>query len=155
MQDNAIIRKPTVKDVPGIAELINGYAQNGIMLPRPISQLYDNLRDYYVIEIEGKIAGCGALHVTWSDLAEIRGLALKEDIKGKGYGRRLVEKFLNEAVELGVKKVFALTYQTDFFKRMGFIEINKTELPQKIWNECVNCIHFPDCNEIAMVKELD
>jgi len=155
MQNKAIIRKPTVKDVPGIAELINNYAQTGIMLPRPISQLYDNLRDYHVIQMDGKIVGCGALHVTWSDLAEIRGLALKEDLKGKGYGRKLVEKFLIEAKELGVKKVFALTYQTEFFKIMGFVEINKSELPQKIWNECINCIHFPDCNEVAMMRELD
>ena len=152
MEQDVIIRKADVNDVPAIADTINIHAPKGIMLPRPISQIYDNVRDYHVIELDGNIIGCGALHVTWSDLAEIRALSIREEHVGKGYGRRIVEKLLEEADALKIEKVFVLTYQEKFFGKMGFSEIDKAELPQKIWSECVNCIHFPNCDEIAMIK---
>ena len=152
MEQDVNIRKAVVKDVPAIAETINIHAPKGIMLPRPISQIYDNVRDYHVIELNGEVIGCGALHVTWSDLAEIRALSIREEHIGKGYGRRIVEKLLEEAAELEIEKVFVLTYQEKFFEKMGFREIDKAELPHKIWSECVNCIHFPNCDEIAMIK---
>jgi amino-acid N-acetyltransferase len=154
MEQDIIIRKAIVGDVPSISETINVHAPKGIMLPRPISQIYDNVRDYHVIEYNGEIIGCGALHVTWSDLAEIRALSIKEEYIGKGYGRRIVERLLDEAKELEVEKVFVLTYQDKFFGVMGFHEIDKAELPHKIWSECVNCIHFPNCDEIAMLFPL-
>ena len=154
MQGEITIRKAIVKDVPSISEIINYNAPKGIMLPRPISQIYDNVRDYHVIEYNGKIIGCGALHVTWADLAEIRAVALKDEFIGKGYGRRIVEKLIEEARSLEIEKVFVLTYQEKFFKKLGFAEIDKSELPHKSWSECVNCIHFPNCNEIAMMLYL-
>ena len=149
-----LIRKAHVEDVPAIAGIINPQAQNGVMLPRPISRIYDNVRDYHVIEVDSEVVGCGALHVMWSDLAEIRAVVLKDEFIGKGFGRPIVEILLDEAKELGLEKVFVLTYKEDFFKHLGFTIIDKSELPHKIWNECINCIHFPDCNEVALIYPL-
>ncbi len=154
MQDKILVRKASVKDVPEISEIVNNYAQKGIMLLRPISRIYDNVRDYHIIEINGEIIGCGALHVMWYDLAEIRALALKDDFIGKGYGSQLIEKLTEEARSLEVEKIFVLTYRQELFKKIGFYEISKSELPHKIWSECVNCIHFPDCDEVALMKVL-
>ncbi len=121
------------------------------MLPRPLSKIYDHIRDFMVVEIGDEIIGCGALHVMWSDLAEIRALAIKDGYIRQGHGRPLVQALLDEAKDLGIERVFVLTYQEKFFERMGFQVIDKAELPHKIWNECVNCVHFPNCNEIAML----
>ena len=154
MQDEIFVRKASVKDVPQISEIVNYYAQKGLMLQRPISRIYDNVRDYYIIEQNGEIIGCGALHVMWSDLAEICAVALKDGFMGKKYGCQLVEKLIEEAKTLEIEKVFVLTYQQKFFKKMGFSEISKSELPHKIWSECVNCIQFPDCDEVALMKIL-
>lgn len=147
----AVVRKARVVDVPAIAEIVNRQAQKGLMLPRPLAWIYDNIRDYMVAEFDGEMIGCGALHVMWSDLAEIRGLALREDCIGKGYGRPIVESLLSEAGELGIERVFVLTYKEKFFERLHFKVIDKSELPHKIWGDCVNCVHFPNCNEIAMI----
>ncbi|MHB9027143.1 MAG: N-acetyltransferase [Candidatus Latescibacterota bacterium] len=150
----AVVRKARVSDVPVMADIINRHAKNGIMLPRPLSRIYDNIRDYMVVDNEGEVIGCGALHVMWSDLAEIRAVAIRDEYIGKGLGRPLIEALLKEARDLGIEKVFVLTYQDKFFARMGFGLIDKSELPHKIWNECVNCVHFPNCNEIAMMNSL-
>jgi len=150
----AVVRKAKVTDVPAMAEIINHHAQKGMMLPRPLSRIYDNIRDYKVVEKDGEIIGCGALHVMWSDLAEIRAVALREEYIGKGLGRPLVESLMEEARDLSIEKVFVLTYQDRFFEHMGFHVIDKSELPHKIWSECVNCLHFPNCNEIAMLHNL-
>jgi len=147
-----LFRKARVDDVPVISEIVNHHAQKGVMLPRPISRIYDNIRDYTVLEVDGEIAGCGALHVMWSDLAEIRSLALREEYIGKELGRPLVEILIEEAVTLGIEKVFVLTYMQDFFEHMGFSVIDKSELPHKVWSDCVNCIHFPDCDEVALIQ---
>ena len=147
-----ILRKALVADVPRIAEIINAHAQKGIMLSRPISRIYDNVRDYTVVEIEGVVAGCGSLHIMWSDLAEIRSVALREDMIGKGIGRPLVESLIAESEGMGIEKVFVLTYRSEFFGKLGFTVIDKAELPHKIWSECINCVHFPNCNEIAMIR---
>ena len=154
MIEEGCVRKATVKEVPLIAEIVNYYANKGIMLQRPISRIYDNLRDYLVLEYNHEIGGCGALHVTWSDLAEIRSLALKEELIGKGFGRTIVKKLIEEARILEIEKVFVLTYQEEFFEKMGFTVIENSELPHKIWADCLNCIHFPNCNEIAMIRVL-
>lgn len=148
------LRKALVSDVPRIAEIINVHAKKGIMLSRPISRIYDNIRDYTVVEIDGEVAGCGSLHVMWSDLGEIRSVALREDIMGKGIGRPLTERLIAEAEDLGLEKVFALTYRREFFEKVGFSVIDKSELPHKIWSECINCVHFPNCDEIAMIRIL-
>jgi amino-acid N-acetyltransferase len=150
----AKVRKARVSDVPVIAEIINHHAQNELMLPRPLSWLYDNIRDYVVIEHEGVIAGGGALHVMWSDLAEIRAVAIRDGYMNRGYGREIVEALIEEAKELGIDRVFVLTYREKFFGSMGFEVIDKSQLPHKIWSECVNCVHFPNCNEIAMIRTL-
>jgi len=146
------LRKATVHDVPAIADIVNCYAQQGTMLPRPISRIYDNVRDYHVIEHNSEIIGCGALHVMWADLAEIRAVALREEYTGKGYGRLLVEVLMEEAKDIEIQKVFVLTYRPEFFEKLKFTVIQKTELPHKIWSECVNCINFPDCSEVAMLR---
>lgn len=150
----AVVRKAKVSDVPLIADIINRHAQNGIMLPRPLSRIYDNVRDYSVVVDGGEVVGCGALHVMWSDLAEIRAVALKDEYIGKGLGRPLIEVLIAEARALGIDRVFVLTYQDKFFAHLGFGYIDKSELPHKIWSECVNCVHFPNCNEIAMILDL-
>jgi len=147
-------RKATVRDADAIAAIVNLHAQTGVMLPRPISRIYENIRDYVVVEVGGEIVGCGAVHVMWADLAEIRAVAIRSEDKGRGYGRALVEALVDEAIGLDVDRVFVLTYQVDFFGRMGFNRIDKSELPHKIWSECVNCIHFPNCDEVAMIRYL-
>ena len=151
---NAVVRKAWVSDAPVIAEIVNSYAEEGIMLQRPLSRIYDNIRDYVVVEDKGTVFGCGALHVMWSDLAEIRSIAIREEHAGSGYGRILAEELLREAGELGIERVFVLTYQDDFFARLGFTVMDKMELPHKIWNECINCVHFPNCDETAMILRL-
>ncbi len=152
-QFDVTIRPATVHDVQAISDIINYHANKGIMLARPISKLYDNVRDYTVIVHENYIVGCGALHVVWEDLAEIRSVAMRDGFKGKGCGRRLVERLMREARKLDVENVFVLTYQDKFFAKLGFNEVDKSELPHKIWSECVNCIHFPNCDEIAMIRK--
>lgn len=150
----AVVRKARVSDVPVIADIINRHAQNGLMLPRPLSWLYDNIRDYVVMVCDGEIVGGGALHVMWSDLAEIRAVALKDGYMEKGLGRMIVEALIEEAKDLEIERVFVLTYRERFFGSLGFKIIDKTELPHKIWSECVNCVHFPNCNESAMIQIL-
>lgn len=156
MNDNGafVLRKARVGDAPAIADIVNSHAKDGIMLQRPLSRIYDNIRDYTVIVKNDEIVGCGALHVMWADLAEIRAVALRKDIIGKGYGRPMIESLIAEARDIGIEKVFALTYRDGFFRHLGFKEIDKSELPHKIWADCVNCVHFPNCTEIALVKIL-
>ena len=150
-----VIRKARLADVDRIHALISTFAANAIMLARSRSELYESLRDFFVVEEpEGSIVGCGGLEICWSDLAEVRSLAVHTQWQGKGVGRLIVEACLQEARELGVKRVFALTYQLDFFKRMGFDAIPKEELPHKIWSACLKCPKFPDCDEIAVAKTL-
>jgi amino-acid N-acetyltransferase len=149
-----MIRKARIKDVKQIQELINGFAKKDLMLPRSLSELYENLRDFWVCEDKGKIYGCGALHMCWDNLAEIKSLAVRHDKQKKGIGSMLVKSCIDEAVGLGVKKVFVLTYRPKFFQEFGFKRIQHTALPHKIWAECINCPKFPGCKEIALVKTL-
>ncbi|WP_461832229.1 N-acetyltransferase [Aquifex sp.] len=150
-----MIRKATVKDAKAIYNLLTDYAKKGVLLPRSLNSIYENIRDFWVYEREGKVIGCVALHIMWEDLAEIRSLAVKEEYKGEGIGSQLVKKALEEAWELGVSKVFSLTYVKDFFiKKFGFREIEKSVLPHKVWGECINCVKFPNCDEEAVMVEL-
>ena len=130
---------------------INGFADKGAMLHRSLSQLYENIRDFFVIEEEGAIVGCAALHVSWKDLAELKSLAVSEEAQGRGYGRALIEACRKEADEIGLGRVFALTYVPGLFAKMGFREVERSELPRKVWTECVFCPKFTDCDEIAVL----
>ena len=145
-----IIRKARLTDVEEIHELVNYYADKNIMLPRARTTLYENIRDFVVVEIDGEVAGIGALHVLWLDLAELRTLAVKKSLFGQGIGRKLVEFILNEAKELEIQKVFTLTYQPSFFQKLGFNIIDKEAMPRKVWTDCINCPKFPNCNEICL-----
>jgi amino-acid N-acetyltransferase len=150
-----LIRKARVNDVVVMKQIISNYSKDELMLARSLSEMYENIRDYYVCEIDGEIVGCCALHIVWEDLAEILALAVKHDCSRKGVGTRLVSACLEEAEDLGMKDVFALTYVPDFFKTLGFNIVDKNTLPRKIWSGCVRCPKFPDCNEIAVVKSID
>lgn len=149
-----IFRKAKITDVEEIHALINYYADRGLMLARPRTQLYEGLREFTIAEDQGRLIGAGSLHITWNNLAEIRALAVTPEHCKNGTGRKLVNMFLEEARELALPRVFALTYQQNFFEKCGFNTIPKESLPQKVWKECVNCPKFPNCEEIAMVIDL-
>jgi amino-acid N-acetyltransferase len=150
-----IIRKATVRDAKEIHTLINQYAKKDDMLPRSLNEIYDNLRDYLLSEEDGSIIAVCAMHIVWDDLAEIRSVAVSKKYRGKDIGRKLIKKFLREAKTLGIKNVFALTYQPGYFKKMGFETIDKNDLPHKVWGDCLKCPKFPDCDEVAVIKRLD
>ena len=150
-----MIRKAKVAEAKTIQKLINSFAKEGKLLPRSLSEIYDNLRDFFVFEEDGRILGVCALHICWEDLAEIRSLAVQEDAGRKGVGRQLVEACLKEAKELGVKKVFLLTYIPSYFRKLGFYEVDKATLPHKIWGDCFRCPKFPNCDEVALLKTLE
>lgn len=147
------IRKALVTDIKTIHKLVNEFARKGEMLPRSLTELYENLRDFYVAEEDNEIRGICALHILWEDLAEIRSLAVKKEYQKKGIGSLLVKRSLREAKKLGIKRVFVLTYLPDFFKKFGFKEIDKSKLPQKIWGDCIKCPKFPECDESALIFE--
>ncbi|MCE5315361.1 MAG: N-acetyltransferase [Armatimonadota bacterium] len=149
-----MIRKAKISDVPTLQGLINHFANNDEMLPRSLNAIYEDIRDFLIIEEDGRILGCCALHITWEDLAEVRSLAVDPSVQGKGYGRMLVQACLDDAKDMGVPKVFALTYVPGFFEKMGFSPVDKSALPHKIWSECINCPKFPDCGEEAVAIEL-
>jgi len=150
-----MIRKAKVDDVKEIQRLIKQYSTRGDILPRSLSELYDHLRDFFVFIKNRRVLGISALHICWDDLAELRSLAVQEEIRNKGVGAKLVKACLEESKVLGAKRVFALTYQPEFFERMGFKKVDKNVLPHKIWTDCLKCVKFPDCDEVALVKEID
>ena len=149
-----IIRKADIKDVPEIQKLIGYFAKKDLMLSRSLIDLYENIRDYFVAEESKRIVGCCALHICWENLAEVKALAVSEDIHGKGIGKRLVKEALKEAKALKIKKVFCLTYVPVFFKGFGFRKIDRKKLPHKIWTECLQCHKFPNCDEQAMMLRI-
>nr|WP_320146107.1 N-acetyltransferase [uncultured Anaeromusa sp.] len=146
------LRKATFGDVEAIHKLVNDYAQQGVMLPRSRNSIYETLRDVIIAEEEGCLVGVGSLHLSWDALAEVRALAIAPGFQRQGIGRQIVEVLLVEGRALGVKTFFTLTYQPEFFGTLGFSEVTKEELPQKVWKECINCPKFPNCDEVAMVK---
>ena len=141
-------------DIQEIQRLIKLFAPRGVILPRSLSELYDHLRDFFVFLRNRKVVGICALHICWDDLAEIRSLAVREEEQNKGIGAKLVKACLEESRRLGVKRVFALTYETEFFGGLGFKKVDKGVLPHKIWTDCLNCVKFPDCDEVAVLKEV-
>jgi len=148
-----LVRKPTLKDAPGIQELIQHYAARKVLLPRTLDQVCENLRDFFVCEENGTVVACGALHF-WSELVEIRALAVAESHWRRGLGTAIVEACLQEAEQLHARTIFSLTYQPEFFERFGFQRVNKDRFPHKIWVDCANCPQFPNCGEVALIKEL-
>lgn len=151
---NLKIRKACIKDIKQIHRLINFFAKQDLMLPRSLNELYNNLRDFWIIEENKKILGCVALCICWDDLAEIKSLAVAKNKQGKGLGKELVKACLNEAKTLGAKRIFVLTYKPNYFKNFGFKIIRHSNLPHKIWAECINCPKFPNCQEVALLKIL-
>ena len=149
-----MVRRAKTSDVPVIQRLVNFYAQKGDLLPRTLQELYERVRDFYVFELEGQIAGVCSLFIYWADLAEIRSLAVEPEFEGKGIGRAVTEACIAEARDLLIKRVFALTYKTAFFERLGFRVVNKIELPEKIWKDCLKCSKFYHCDEVAVLLEL-
>jgi len=145
------IDRARIKDVPQTQELVNYFADRDEMLARSLSEMYENIRDYFVIRQGERVLACAALHVMWSDLAEIKSLAVVEDKQRQGFGDQLVAACLNEAKELGIPTVFCLTYKPAFFERLGFTQVDKMELPQKVWTECYRCPKFPNCDEVALI----
>jgi len=149
------VEKARINDVTQMHELINYFADRDEMLPRPLSEIYENIRDYFVVREGERVIACAALHVSWSDLAEIKSLAVAEDSQEQGIGAQLVEACLKEARELGITTVFCLTYKPGFFEQCSFSQVEKTELPHKVWGECYRCPKFPDCDEVALIHHLE
>jgi len=131
-----LVRKAKIKDAPEIFEILQEYALRGVLLPRSMHSIYENLRDFFIYEENGKILGVCSLHIYWEDLAEIKSLAVKSEFSGRGIGKKLVEECIREAKELGIKRIFALTYVPEFFEKIGFRISEKSEFPQKVWAEC-------------------
>ncbi|MFW6456822.1 MAG: N-acetyltransferase [Planctomycetota bacterium] len=149
-----MIRKAKISDARQIVEIVNEFASEEAMLPRALNDVYEQLRDFFVSERDNSIVGCAALHISWEGLGEIRSLAVRKEDQGEGIGRALVQNCLDEAQELEMNRVFALTYIPDFFRQFGFQQCPKEELPHKIWNDCLKCPKFPNCDEIAVILDL-
>jgi len=151
-----LIRKARIGDVREIQKMLASHAQRGELLPRSLSELFDNLRDMfvYVEDSQPEIMGTCSMHICWEDLAEIRSLVVREPFRHQGIGRRLVEACVSEAVTLGLYRIFVLTYQAQFFEKLGFHQVDKATLPHKIWADCIRCVKFPECDETALVLEL-
>jgi amino-acid N-acetyltransferase len=148
------IRPATVADVPAICELVNHYAEQGLMLHRSRESVYDCLREFHVGVQEGQVLGCAALDIFWADLAEIRSLAVAEAARGTGLGKSLVQACLDDARRLGISRVCAMTYEIDFFRRLGFGEVELKSLPEKLWRECLEWYNQGHRHETAMLIEV-
>lgn len=147
-----MIRKAKISDAEDIYKIIQDWAKKGRLLERSLNYIYENIRDFWVYEYKGKIVGCCALHIVgWENLAEIKSLAVKKEYQNKGIGKQLVLKCIKEAKELGIKKVFALTFIPSFFIKLKFVPFKREELPHKIWSDCINCVFFPNCHEEAVI----
>ena len=149
-----VVRKAGMHDIGPILGLINGYAAKGIMLPRTELEVSEDIRDFSVIVTAGRLVGCGALHFYTPSIGEIRSLAVAEDAKTHGIGRRLIEALVRESSNYSLDAVFAFTYVADFFRKMGFQEVERGELPLKAWKDCVRCPKFQCCDEIAVMRVL-
>lgn len=150
-----MIRKARIQEVPEIRRFLAEFTQDDGILPRTLADLYGQLRDYFVYrEEQGPLIGIAALHVCWAGLGEIRSVAVAPSYHGRGIGSRLVETCLAEARTLGLSEVFCLTLRPEFFQRFGFKLVARDELLPIVWADCVNCVKFPDCDEVPMVLEL-
>jgi len=154
MKADIKVDRARVGDANSLHQMISHFAEKGEVLPRALSEIYENIRDYFVVRKGGRVIACAALHVTWADLAEIRSLAVAEQAQNQKFGSALVQACLQEAKELGISRVFCLVRKPTFFERHGFLLIDKRELPHKVWAECYRCPKFPDCDEVALINHL-
>ncbi|MBI4378045.1 MAG: N-acetyltransferase [Nitrospinae bacterium] len=150
-----MIRKALIRDAKEILGIINFFANRGEMLHRSTNEIYENIRDFIVYETDEEVVGVSSLHIDWEDLAEIRSLAVKEKSSNRGIGSAMVRECIREAKELGIKKVFTLTYVPPFFEKLGFKMVDKSQFPHKIWSDCVKCPKFPGCDETALIYEIE
>ncbi|MFP4353843.1 MAG: N-acetyltransferase [Phycisphaerae bacterium] len=148
------VRPAHVSDVPAMCELINSYAERGVMLHRSMESLYDALREFHVAEDDGWIVGTVAVDIFWADLAEVKSLAVAGEYRGRGVGALLMDAAVQDARRMGVRRLFALTYQQNFFLRHGFEVMDRAQLPEKVWRECLHCPKADACDEIAMIRML-
>ncbi|MEW5693552.1 MAG: N-acetyltransferase [Candidatus Hydrogenedentota bacterium] len=150
-------RKAVIADIPKISLLVNTYASSEEMLPRPMMELLENIRDFWVCidDSSNELIGCCALSIETAEMAEIKCLAVEKEHQLKGIGSELVRLCIEEVKSFGIKKVFALTKRPEFFKKLSFKTINRNKLPHKIWTECVRCMKFPECDETAVVYEIE
>lgn len=148
------LRGARVSDAKAISSLINYYAEHDKMLFRSLAEIYENLQTFVVAEREGRVVGCCALEVIWSDLAEVKSLAVGPEERGKGVGTALVKAAIEQAGQLGVPRVFALTLEPKFFERAGFSIVKKEDLPMKVWSDCARCPKQDECDEIAMIRDV-
>jgi amino-acid N-acetyltransferase len=149
-----VVRKPRLTEVTAIKELLDRAARAGSVLPRELPELYENVRDFYVYADDHGVGGCVALHIDMVDLAEVRSLVVREDLRGQGVGKKLLEAVVAEARTLDIARVYALTRQPGFFENSGFWVVDKSELPYKVFKDCMRCRLFPGCDEIALVIDL-
>jgi amino-acid N-acetyltransferase len=154
MKADIKVDRARVSDANSLHQIISHFADKGEMLPRALSEIYEDIRDYFVVRKRGRLIACAALHVTWVDLAEIRSLAVDEQEQNQRIGSSLVQACLEEAKELGIPRIFCLVRKPAFFEKYGFQLIDKTELPHKVWAECYRCPKFPDCDEVALIRRL-
>lgn len=150
-----MVRRAKIKDVPQLIRLVNHYANKGEMLSRSLSQVYNSIRDYVVIEENDQVIACGALHVVWDDIGEIRTVAVTPERIGQGLGRQIVEYLLKDAYVLELPQVFTLTYKPAFFEKLGFTHVDKKDLPHKVWQDCLNCPKFPECDETSLIRTIN
>jgi amino-acid N-acetyltransferase len=151
----ARVRKARAADGPAIQKLLAHFAARGELLHRTLNEIYQHLRDFFVCEVEGQVVGVCALWLYWEDLAEVRSLAVLEEYGGRGFGKALVLACVEEAAQLGIRRVFALTYRPGFFEPLGFRTLDKRELPQKIWKDCIRCANFTCCDEVALIRDAE
>ena len=149
-----MVRRARIGDVPGIAAVMARYVEQDVLLPRPVSELFQCIREFHVAETGGEIVACAALRLLWSDLGEVRSLAVRPDAHGKGLGQMLVEQVVADARTLGLPRVIALTREVGFFERCGFVTEQREALPRKVWTDCVKCPRRHACDEVAVVLDL-
>tara|TARA_B100001971_G_C18064674_1_gene469807 strand:- start:340 stop:810 length:471 start_codon:yes stop_codon:yes gene_type:complete len=149
------IEKAKIGDATQIHKLINHFAGKNEMLARPLSEIYENIRDYFTVSQNEQVIACAALHINWADLAEIKSLAVSEESQQQGLGDQLIAACLREAKGLGIPTVFCLTYSPKFFEKRDFSQVDKSELPHKVWGECYRCPQFPNCDEVALIYHFE
>ena len=145
-----MITRPKINEGKSIQQLVNLYASDGLLIPLSLHEVYERIREFFVYKTDEQIVGVASLHVVWEDLAELRSMAVHPNYQCRGIGKALALRCIEEGRELCIKKVFLLTYKKEFFAKVGFQLVDKSELPQKVWSDCIKCVKFPDCDEIAM-----
>lgn len=154
MKGDIRVERARLEDVEAMKIILDDYARTGDLLARSRLSLYENIRDFVVARLGGEIVGLSALHICWIDLGEVRSLAVRRNMQRRGIGRLLVKRCLADAQELGLTRVFALTYRPEFFGKLDFHKAEKSELPHKVWQDCIQCVKFPECDEVAVMRDV-